>query len=141
MKNIRNKARQVRRDQTDAEKALWARLRNRQVYSAKFRRQHPIGPFIADFCCLQQRLIVELDAGQHAVETVADQKCSQFLADQGYRVLRFWNHEVLNHSDAVMERIAETLGERSPSPQSSPRGRGSNRQAGEKRIEGPLTVG
>jgi very-short-patch-repair endonuclease len=61
MKSIRVKARQLRRDQTDAEQRLWAHLRDRQLYGAKFRRQHPIGPFVADFCCPQRKLVVELD--------------------------------------------------------------------------------
>ena len=89
MKNIRVKARQLRRDQTDAEQTLWARLRDRQLCGAKFRRQHPVGPFVADFCCTQRRLVVELDGGQHAVEVAADHKRSRFLEEQGYHVLRF----------------------------------------------------
>lgn len=109
MKKFQNKARQLRRNQTDAERVLWARLRNRQLRGAKFRRQHPIGPFVADFACPQQQLVVELDGGQHAVEVAGDQKRSRFLEGQGYRVLRFWNHEVLNNSDGVIERIAEAL--------------------------------
>jgi len=76
---VRQRARQLRRDQTDAEQALWARLRDRQLCGAKFRRQHPIGPFVADFCCPQGKLIVELDGGQHAEEIAVDQKRSRFL--------------------------------------------------------------
>jgi very-short-patch-repair endonuclease len=116
MKNIRNKARQLRRDQTDAEQALWGRLRDRQICDAKFRRQHPIGPFVADFCCPQQKLIVELDGGQHAEAIAEDEKRSLFLEAQGYRVVRFWNHEVLTNTDGVLERIAEVLGDPHPSP-------------------------
>jgi adenine-specific DNA-methyltransferase len=111
MKNIRNRARQLRRDQTDAEQVLWGRLRDRQLCDAKVRRQHPIGPFITDFCCPQRKLIVELDGGQHAVEIAADQKRSRFLEGEGYRVLRFWNHEVLTNTAGVLERIAEMLGD------------------------------
>jgi adenine-specific DNA-methyltransferase len=116
MKNIRNKARQLRRNQTDAEQALWARLRDRQLSGAKFRRQHPIGPFVADFCCSEQKLVVELDGGQHAVEIAGDRKRSRFLEAQGYRVLRFWNHDVLKDTVAVLERIAEVLGDPHPCP-------------------------
>jgi very-short-patch-repair endonuclease len=116
MKNIRVKARQLRRDQTDAEQTLWARLRDRQLCGAKFRRQHPVGPFVADFCCTQRRLVVELDGGQHAVEVAADEKRSRFLETQGYRVLRFWNHDVLTNTDAVLERIAEVLIDPHPCP-------------------------
>ena len=75
----RQRARQLRRDQSDAEQALWARLRDRQLCGAKFRRQHPIGSFVADFCCPQGKLIVELDGGQHAARVAADQKRSRFL--------------------------------------------------------------
>jgi len=109
MKSIRVKARQLRRDQTDAEQVLWARLRDRHLCGAKFRREHPIGPFVADFCCPQQKLVVELDGGQHAVAIAADQKRSRFIEEQGYRVLRFWNHDVLGNTDGVLEQIAESL--------------------------------
>ena len=116
MKSIRVKARQLRRDQTDAEQRLWARLRDRQLYGAKFRRHHPIGPFVADFCCAQRKLVVELDGGQHAEEAASDEKRSRFLEVQGYRVLRFWNHDVLKNTDAVLERIAEALSDPHPCP-------------------------
>jgi very-short-patch-repair endonuclease len=89
-RTARQRARQLRRNQTDAEQTLWARLRDRQLHGAKFRRQHPIGPFVADFCCPQEMVVVELDGGQHAEEIAADQKRSRFLEGQGYRVLRFW---------------------------------------------------
>jgi very-short-patch-repair endonuclease len=112
----RQRARQLRRDQTDAEQRLWAKLRDRQLGGAKFRRQHPIGPFVADFCCPQRKLIVELDGGQHAEDVAADQKRSRFLEAQGYRVLRFWNHDVLKGTDAVLERIAEALSDPHPCP-------------------------
>ena len=107
---INERARRLRRDQTDAERILWARLRDRHLGDAKFRRQHPIGPFIADFCCPQPKLIVEVDGGQHATQGLADQERSRFLGNQGYRVLRFWNHDVLNHTDAVLVRIANCGG-------------------------------
>ncbi len=75
----------------------------------KFRRQHPISYFIVDFCCLEHRLVVELDGGQHAEQVEADQKRSAFLAGRGYRVLRFWDNEVMEDTDAVLERIAAVL--------------------------------
>jgi len=105
----RQRARRLRRDQTDAEQKPWAHLHDRQLCDARFRRQHPIGPFIADFCCPQRKLIVELDGGQHAAEIAADQKRSRFMEEQGYRLLRLWNHDVLKNMDAVLERIAEVL--------------------------------
>jgi adenine-specific DNA-methyltransferase len=107
---------------------LWARLRDRQLCDAKFRRQHPIGPFVADFCCPKRKLLVELDGGQHAVALTADQKRSRFLENQDYRVLRFWNHDVLNNTDAVLERIAEVLGD--PHPALFLEGRGSKKDSG-----------
>jgi adenine-specific DNA-methyltransferase len=113
---VRQRARQLRRNQTDAERVLWARLRDRQLCGAKFRRQHPIGPFVADFCCTQRKLVVELDGGQHSIQVSADQKRSSFLENQGCRVLRFWDHEVLRNTDGVLERIAEALSNPYPLP-------------------------
>ena len=112
----RQRARQLRRNQTDAEQRLWAKLRDRQLRGSKFRRQHPVGPFVADFCCPQRKLVVELDGGQHAEEVAADHKRSRFLEEQGYRVLRFWNHDVLTNTNAVLERIAEVLSDPHPCP-------------------------
>jgi len=88
---LRDRARELRKNQTDVETKLWSRLRGRQVAGAKFRRQYPIGHFIADFCCYEQRLVVELDGGQHAEARTLDQRRTDFLVSQGYRVLRFWN--------------------------------------------------
>jgi very-short-patch-repair endonuclease len=85
----RDRSRRLRHDQTDAERKLWGRLRDRQLFGAKFRRQHPIGPFIVDFCCPERLLVVELDGGQHATQEDADRRRSDFLAGLGYRVLRF----------------------------------------------------
>src|SRR5262245_48292532 len=98
----RDRARHLRRDQTDAERKLWARLRDRQLFGAKFRRQHPIGRFVADFCCAERLLVVELDGGQHATQREADRRRSDFFAAKGYRVIRFWDHEVLQEADAVL---------------------------------------
>ena len=80
----------------------------------KFRRQCPIGPFIADFCCLEHRLIIELDGGQHAceVEKEKDEARSDFLRKQGYEVLRFWDHEVFRETEVVLQRIADLLAAR-----------------------------
>ncbi|MBI4488448.1 MAG: endonuclease domain-containing protein [Deltaproteobacteria bacterium] len=114
MRGSRDRARRLRRDQTEAEHRLWRRLRARQLCDTKFRRQHPIGPFIVDFCCVEGRLVVELDGGQHAVEVERDQRRTAYLAERGYRVLRFWDHEVLTNIEAVMEQIAETI--RNPHP-------------------------
>jgi very-short-patch-repair endonuclease len=112
----RDRARRLRHDQTEAERQLWARLRDRQLYNAKFRRQHPVGPFITDFCCPQHRLVVELDGGQHAVQADADQVRTAFLNQHGYRVLRYRDHEVMQDIEAVLQQIAAVLQDPHPSP-------------------------
>jgi very-short-patch-repair endonuclease len=106
------RARNLRHDQTDAEAKLWARLRGGQLEGLKFRRQFPVGQFIADFCCPQCLLIIELDGGQHAEQRSADEWRSRILSERGYRVLRFWNDEVLTSIDGVLEQIVAALGER-----------------------------
>jgi elongation factor P--(R)-beta-lysine ligase len=102
------RSRRLRSDQTDAERKLWSTLRG-QTPGVKFRRQHQIGSFIADFCCVEKRLIVELDGGQHATQTEADDKRTRFLNARGYRVLRFWNDEVMRDADAVATVIMKAL--------------------------------
>jgi len=116
----RDYARGLRRRQTDAERRLWGRLRDRRLLGAKFARQVPIGPYVVDFCCRELRVIVELDGGQHAVHAPADAERTAFLESLGYRMLRFWNNEALGNSDGVLERIAQVLAAR-PSPRPSPR--------------------
>jgi len=106
---LRDRARQWREAQTDAERKLWMRLRSRQLGGAKFRRQQPIGPFIADLCSFEHGLVIELDGGQHAAQAEADGRRTAFLEREGYRVLRFWDHEVLQGIEAVLERIHEAL--------------------------------
>lgn len=116
-----NRARSLRHNQTDAENRLWWHLRNRNLGGFKFRRQHPVGPYITDFACLEKMLIVELDGGQHAEQVEDDLVRSKFLEAEGFRVMRFWNHEVLESIDAVLEKIFEVLeGREPPSPQPSP---------------------
>ncbi len=111
---LRDRARRLRRDQTDAERRLWRRLRARQLCGAKFRRQHPIGPYIADFCCLERRLVIELDGGQHALNVA--QRRSEFLAGNGYRILRFWDNEVMEDIEAVIQHVANVLNDPHPFP-------------------------
>jgi very-short-patch-repair endonuclease len=106
---IRDSARRLRREQTECEHSLWARLRRRQVVGFKFRRQHPIGPFFADFFCPEARLIVEIDGSQHADELASDESRTEFLRDAGYEVLRFWNYEISSEIDTVVQRIADAL--------------------------------
>ena len=105
----------MRRTQTATEARLWARLRARQLRGTKFRRQYPIGPFVADFCCPEYRLVIELDGGQHSAHAATDQARSAFLAEQGYRVLRFWNDQVSNDIEAVLEEIQNALKDASTS--------------------------
>jgi len=107
--HMRDRARNLRHARTDAERTLWTHLRNRGLEGAKFRRQQPIGRFVADFFCMEHRLVIELDGGQHASETSTDADRTACLQQQGYRVLRFWNHDVLTQLDAVVARIVEAL--------------------------------
>jgi very-short-patch-repair endonuclease len=102
-------ARGLRRRQTEAEKALWMRLRSRQFEGLKFRRQQPIGAYIVDFVSFSKRLVVEVDGGQHGEsETRArDEERTEWLGEKGYRVLRFWDNDVLKNIEGVMERIRE----------------------------------
>ena len=106
-----SKARRLRRDQTAAEQQLWLRLRDRQLEGHKFRRQVPRGVFVVDFACLRRKLIVELDGGQHAdpAQSAADRERTARLETEGYRVLRFWNDEVLTNMEGVLAQIAEAL--------------------------------
>ena len=94
---------------TDAERLLWRHLRDRQLGEYKFRRQHPIGPFIVDFACLEKKLVIEVDGGQHAKNLEGDVKRSDYLKERGYRVLRFWNNEVLEESKSVLSVILTSL--------------------------------
>ncbi len=107
--SFRRYSRDLRRDQTDAERVLWLHLRARQILDAKFRRQHQIGNYIVDFCCLEHALVVELDGSQHMDLTEADHTRTQQLERLGFRVLRFWDNELLTNIGGVLERIAEAL--------------------------------
>jgi len=114
----RDKARQLRRDQTDAEGKLWYLLRNRNLAGCKFKRQVPIGRFIADFACLELRLIIEADGGQHADQEAYDAARTAWLESQGWQVIRFWNHDILTNMDGVAESVLEAIRhlEINPSP-------------------------
>ena len=102
-------ARKLRRSSTDVERKRWHRMRDKQIEKFRFRRQRPIEKYIVDFICLEARLIVELDGGQHAESVAHDQKRSTFLHERGYRVLRFWNSEVIENIGRVLERLREAL--------------------------------
>jgi adenine-specific DNA-methyltransferase len=116
-------AQQLRRRATDAERLLWQHLRARRLGGFKFRRQMVIEPYVVDFACLEARLVIEADGGQHEEQLTRDQYRTAFLQARGYRVLRFWNHEILTQTQAVLEHIHHHL-INSPHPTPSPRGRG-----------------
>ena len=101
------RARALRKSQTDAENLLWYRLRNRQLLDLKFRRQRPVGKYIADFACLEIGLVIELDGGQHVEQVVYDRLREDEMKQLGFQTLRFWDHEVLRETDAVVERIRQ----------------------------------
>jgi very-short-patch-repair endonuclease len=108
MSTIKN-ARRLRKTQTDVEAHLWQQLRNRYFARYKFRRQHKIDRYIVDFVCLRRRLIVELDGSQHIEQKEYDAQRTAYLNLQGFHVLRFWNHDVLENIDGVLEEIHRTL--------------------------------
>ncbi len=117
---IKNKLqRKLRHTMTDAERLLWQALRGGQMARYKFRRQHPFYDFILDFVCLDAKLVVEVDGGQHADQIEADAVRTDKLAKAGFRVLRFWNNEVIKEFEAVKERIwmeLQKTGEPHPHP-------------------------
>jgi len=126
-------SKKLRRRPTEAEKLLWRHLRRRQVGGLKFRRQEPIGNYIVDFVCFERRIIVEVDGGQHA-ENKRDEERDKWLKSQGFKILRFWNNEVLQNMEGVLEVVRNRCLE-SPSPIPSHRGRG-NGDTLSPRIEG-----
>ena len=117
---MKNRARALRRNMTDAERLLWRSLRDRQMGGWKFRRQHPIRPFIVDFVCVERKLIIEVDGGQHAIKVQEDESRAGYLRNKGYRILRFWNNKVLKETDAVLDAILAALEDDTPSPRPSP---------------------
>jgi primosomal protein N' (replication factor Y) len=109
MPNLR--AKELRTAATDAEKKLWSLLRNHGLDGHKFRRQHPIGPFVADFACVESLLIIEADGGQHN-ESAGDERRTTWLNSHGWRVIRFWNNDILNNGDSVRGEILRALSDR-----------------------------
>jgi very-short-patch-repair endonuclease len=101
-------ARTLRRNLTDAERRLWSLLRDRRLDGHKFRRQHPVGPFILDFACVEHQLVVEADGGQHA-DSERDKRRDIYLRRHGWRILRFWNHDILSNSEGVRSEILGVL--------------------------------
>ena len=107
--DIKTKARLLRKNSTDAEQLIWRILRNRQFHNLKFRRQYPIKPYIVDFVCLTNSLIVEIDGGQHADQITYDNRRSVFLKSKGFQVIRFWNNEVLENLEGVYQSLTRAL--------------------------------
>jgi very-short-patch-repair endonuclease len=105
---------------TDAEHALWQVLQHRQLSGLKFRRQHPFGSYILDFVCLQSKLVIELDGGQHQQQIPYDEERTKALTAAGFTVLRFWNNEVLQQAEAVKDKIWMAAQENQPHPHPDP---------------------
>ena len=108
------RARELRKQPTPAEQALWDRLRNKRLLGFKFRRQHPIDCYITDFCCARAQLVVEIDGESHASQAEHDDSRTAHLEDLGYTVIRFTNEQVLGCPQAVLDEIARALGESAP---------------------------
>ena len=122
------KAKELRRNRTEAEKRLWERLRRKRIHGFRFRQQVPLGRYVVDFVCFEAKLIVELDGGQHAERAAYDARRTEWLESEGFRVLRFWNNEVFENIEGVEEVIQAALdsaGGAHPLPNPPPsRGRG-----------------
>ncbi|HEY8191813.1 MAG TPA: primosomal protein N', partial [Alphaproteobacteria bacterium] len=115
-KQLTENARELRQNQTDVEKKLWHALNDRQLHGFKFRRQYAFHPYIADFACPEKNLIVELDGGQHAERQEYDCERTAFFEKNGFKVLRFWNNEVIESMDGILQTIADALTRPSPNP-------------------------
>ena len=107
-----------------AEHRLWQAIRGRQLEGFRFRRQHPIGPYIADFACIDKLLVIELDGSQHQDQVAYDERRTAYLESQGWTVLRFWNNDVMNNLDGVLARVVEVLTSAPPSQPSPSKGEG-----------------
>jgi very-short-patch-repair endonuclease len=103
------RARELRKNPTDAERALWRHIRYRQLAGCRFRRQAPVGPYILDFVCFEKKLVIEVDGGQHTEQADYDGVRTAWLESQGFRVLRFWNNQVLQEIEAAKEAILLAL--------------------------------
>jgi len=104
-----HRAAELRKELTPAEQRLWARLRQNQVLNTAFRRQHAIDPYIVDFCSVKLKLVIELDGSPHQTQEEYDAQRSKYLEVKGYQVLRFWNHEVMDHLNGVVEAIEAAI--------------------------------
>jgi len=116
-----SRARSLRAGTTDAERKLWYAFRDRRFANFKFRRQVPVGPFIADFICYDARVVVEVDGSQHA-ESASDARRDRWFAANKFLVLRFWNNDVLKNLEGVLTLVLESLHQRPPHPARAERG-------------------
>jgi len=132
MKQIRLRARALRNNPTDAERAIWRQLRLWQLEGYKFRRQQPLGRFIVDFVCLEKRVVIELDGGQHAEQKEYDTERDAWLRAEGFKVLRFWNNEVLKSIEVIKEEILKTL---KSTPYLNPPPQGGRRKTGKATVK------
>jgi very-short-patch-repair endonuclease len=114
------KAREFRRDSSRPEKVRWELLRNRRLGGIKFRRQHPIGPYFADFACISAKLVIEVDGEHHAYQVERDARRTAFMESQGWRVLRFWSNEVLESPEGIWVAIELALSKPAPPHLTSP---------------------
>jgi very-short-patch-repair endonuclease len=110
------RAKSLRIHQTDAEQRLWYHLRAHRFMGLKFKRQKPVGNYIVDFVCFAPMLVVEIDGGQHAEQAIYDRRRDTLLQGEGFAVLRFWNNQILNETDVVLESIRQTVLSLSPTP-------------------------
>jgi very-short-patch-repair endonuclease len=126
-KKFTSAARKLRKHATKAENLLWQNLRNRQLEGFKFRRQQPVGPYILDFVNFKRRIVIEVDGGQHAILKDKDKKRETWLNAEGFVVMRFWNNEVFENLDGVLQAIRTKL--TTPSPDPSLQGRGNESES------------
>lgn len=128
MSSSRDFARRLRHELTDTERLLWRELRAHRFQGFKFRRQQPLGDYIVDFICFEQKLIIELDGGQHAEAREYDRQRDAWLQERGYQVLRFWNNEVTGNLEGVLERVLMACGHHPSPPPPLPQGERGEKQ-------------
>ena len=116
MSNFTNIARMLRKRSTSAEKLLWQQLRGSELEGHKFRRQQPVGPYILDFVNFEKRIVIELDGGQHAIKKGSDKNRDAWLKAEGFKVLRFWNNDIFENLEGILEVIRKRLISPSPGP-------------------------
>jgi len=127
---LQHRARTLRNQSTDAERHLWQHLRGKQLGGYRFRRQVPIAGFIADFACLECKLVIELDGGQHQERIGYDEDRDRRLQAQGFRVLRFWDDQVFGETEAMLEQVMRVLESTAPHPNLPPQAEEGNGEAG-----------